>query len=178
MNNNYSIEFELCVRQFLGDKAYGIASSFGNEIRVRQWLRKCLVEAKKRVDNIDTTARHKEMMMRNIDDLLMDLKLKGSLQKPETVVGSFWLISRLLGLDYANGKTYNEIFYYQKPSQYARQLWAEGKSREYRDNERKNWISLRKRIISTLKNKGISDYDVAQVLNISESELKKYKHNL
>jgi hypothetical protein len=182
MKKDYSLDFEHCVRQFLGDKAYHIADSVGNDSSVRSWYRKCINKMEKRVDLLDSTARHKEMLMKELNDLDERLKLKKSLGSKELVIDLFWLISRLFGYDAISGKVYNQAFYHQTYGQYFMELasWKRaGKSwGEINVEEIKNVITWRKAIVRLLKEKGLDENIIAQILNTTEYQIKKMKHNL
>src|SRR3989338_9108521 len=71
-----SMEFELAMRQFFGDKAYQIAglAGFGDNLSVKKWLLKAIKQIFKDVNKLDTTSRHKEMMIGDIERLEKEVK--------------------------------------------------------------------------------------------------------
>jgi hypothetical protein len=176
------MDFECCIRQFLGHKAYHIADLANNDVSARSWYRKCVKEMKKRVDLLDTTTRHKEMLFRELDDLEERLKQKNALTSKEIVVDLFWLISRLFGYDALSGKIYNQPFYYQTYCQYLRdkESWSKDTKSliEIQSEETKNVITWRKNIIRLLKDKGLNENIIARILNTTEYHIKKMKKDL
>jgi len=182
MKTDFRMDFEYCIRQFLGDKAYHIADFANDDVSARRWLRKCVAKMKKRVDGLDTTTRHKEMLMTELNDLDERLKQKDALENKATVINLFWLISRLFGYDAVSGKVYNEPFYHQTFGQYFMeavswkrygQNWG-----DIHKEENNNIITWRKRVYLMLKKKGLNDNQIARILNITEYQLKKMKYDL
>lgn len=182
MKNDYRMDFEYCIRQFLGDKAYHIADFANDDTSARSWYRKCIKEMKKRVDLLDTTTRHKEMLLRELDDLDERLKQRNALGSKELVVDLFWLISRLFGYDAVSGKIYNQPFYHQTYGQYFMELTSWKKAgKRWRDihvEETKNIITWRKAIFRMLKEKGLDENTIARILNTTEYQIKKMKYDL
>jgi len=181
MRSDYRMDFEHCIRQFLGDEAYHIADFANDEIYIRKWLKKCISKSKKQIDKLDTTTRHKEMLMSEIENINSRLKNKNSIGTKELIIDLFWLISRLLGFDGVSGRIYNEPFYYQTYGQYLleKRSWSNGKDWFDLDRENKtNAIFLRKKVYNTLKDEKISDNQIALVLNTTGYQIKKLKNNL
>jgi hypothetical protein len=182
MRADLGIHFEYCVRQFLGDKAYHIAGYFNDDVLFKKYLKKCIKVAKGRILKIDTTTRHKEMLLNNLSDLEDHLRAKKiSNESKEIIVDSFWLISRLLGYDGVSGYTFNEPFYYQSSSQYEKEIMSWPNTEDYWKDKQKrtdNIISERKLIYQLLKEKDYGDQEIAQILNTTEYEIKKMKHNI
>lgn len=170
------LDFETTMKQFCGDKAWHIEDSFSNPTEFRKWLRKCISIAKKKVDKLDTTTRHKEMLMRDIEKL--DERIKNNEDPKYIILASFSLISRLLGFDYCKGACLNTPFYYQEPGQHYTQLILEGGDVMQNYYDQKNLVSIRKKVYKHLKDKGLSDFKIAQVMNTTEYQVKKLKHNL
>ncbi len=182
MKNDYRMDFECCIRQFLGDEAYHIADFANDDTSARLWYRKCIKKMKKRVDSLDTTTRHKEMLLMELNDLEERLKQKKVLGSKELVVDLFQLISRLFGYDVVSGKIYNEPFYHQTYGQYFMEetSWKKaGKNwHEIHTEETKNVITWKKSICRVLKEKGLNENTIARILNITEYQVKKMRHNL
>lgn len=179
--DSLSMNFEHAVRQFLGDKAYHIAGAAHDDTSFRQCLRRCIPVMRKKVDQLDTTTRHKEMLMSNIEELNDRLKAKGGSNDKEIIVTLFWIVSRLFGFDGVSGKIYNEPFYYQTYWHYLEEKtsWNSKKTIvEIDREERQNIISIRKKLIRIMKKNGLPDIKIAEVLNMGEKQIKKLKHNL
>jgi RPA family protein len=56
------MDFELTMRLFLGDKAYHIAGQENHDKYRREWLLKAAKKILRRVDAIETTTRHKQVL--------------------------------------------------------------------------------------------------------------------
>ncbi|MBI2032335.1 MAG: hypothetical protein HYT09_01690 [Candidatus Levybacteria bacterium] len=176
-----AMNFEHAVRQFLGDKAYHIADSAFDDTSFRQWLRKCIPIMRRKVNQLDTTTRHKEMLMSNIEELNDRLKAKGGSSEKGIIITLFWIISRLFGFDGVSGKIFNEPFYTQTYWQYLEEKssWNSKKTiLEIDREERQNIISIRKRLIKSMKNDGLSDIKIAEVFNMGEKQIKKLKNDI
>jgi cobalamin biosynthesis Mg chelatase CobN len=175
------MDFEHCIRQFLGDEAYHIADSANNDIEARKWLRKCVKVMRKRVDVLDTTTRHKKMLMREINEINERLKQANALENKEMVISLFWLVSRLFGFDVISGRVINEPFYFQNYQNYIREKIAWDKNKNFWqtiEEEKKNTISVRKALYKQLKSDGLSDNQIAQIFNTTEYQLKKLKNDI
>ena len=61
-----SLVFERLMSKVHGNKAYQIAGHFANPTTRNDWLRKTFKLMLKEVDNIDTTSRQKQMLMRDL----------------------------------------------------------------------------------------------------------------
>src|SRR6266571_3284386 len=62
-----SMVFELTMRLFFGDQAYHIADQAGTPKYRRQWIKRALRLIMKRTDKIETTTRHKQILMEVIE---------------------------------------------------------------------------------------------------------------
>ena len=181
MRSDYRMNFEHCVRQFLGDKAYHIADFANSDVDARKWLRKCIAVMRKRVDVLDTTTRHKEMLIRELNEIDERLKMANAFESREMTISLFWLVSRLFGFDIISGKIVNQPFYFQNFQTYVREKIQWDKNKTFRqtvEEEKNNTISIRKKLYKQLKADGLSDNQIAQVLNITEYQLKKIKNDI
>lgn len=170
------MDFELMLRQFFGDKARFTQDNRENMVKMEKWIKKILEKISSQIDNIDTTTRHKERMMDNIERLKADFNSSG-IDPWTIIVHLFFLISRLLGYDYCKANI-NTPVYFQDDGQYYTQKIFEGGDVMQNYYDKKNLIIIRKNLYKELKNQGHSDFKIAQVLNISEYQIKKLKHNL
>lgn len=181
MKKDLEIDFEYAVRQFLGKKAYGIAGMMQNESSFRRELRKCVSVMRKQIDRLDTTIRHRERLMHEVEELDDLLKAKKSDNQKEIIVQLFWLVSRLLGFDAVSGLVYNQPFYHQHLPQFIDEQVSWGKKKHFGDTfkeHKENIITLRKETYRILKNKRLSDQVIAGVLGTSEYQIKKLKHDI
>jgi len=180
MSKDLGLNFEYAVRQFVGDKAHGIAGAEQNKDLFRRELRTCIPVMCKQVKNLDTTTRHKERLINDIETLDDLLKVKGGGTDGEIIVRLFWLVSRLFGFDGVSGRLYNQPFYFQYLSQFAleKEGWGGINRIDSMKKHRANVITLQKETYQFLKEKGLSDQIIAGVLNTSEHQIKKIKHDI
>lgn len=167
------MDFELMLRQFLGDKAQFSQDNRNYENYMRKWLRKIIDKITSRVDGLDTTVRHKKMLMYEVEILKQDLGTK-NIDPWSIVIHLFSLNSRLLGYDYCKGYI-NTPVYFQDDGQYYTQKIFEGGDVMQNYYDKKNIISIRRNLYQELKKKGHSDFKIGQILNISEYQVKKLK---
>jgi len=172
-NTEGFMDFENMLRQFFGDKSYGDQAIRQNEKLVKIELHKVVLKIEKRIINLETTNRHKERMLSEIERIKNDFKQS----QPDlwTInIHLFSLISRLLGYDYLKGFI-NTPIYCQTPSQYYSQVIFEGGDAMQGYYDKKNIISLRKYVFNFLKKDGYSDFKISQIMNTTEFEIKKLK---
>lgn len=171
------MDFELTVRLFLGEKAYHIAGqeTYGNNRQ--RWLSKVAKKILKRLDVLDTTSRHKEMLMNDVEGLIKVLKGR-TLSAWPIVYRLFRLCGRLLGFDFVRGSIVHTPVYYQNIEQYytSEILIGGDVMQDYYDKN--NAISIRKRLSEQLKNEGLTDFKIALVLNTTEYQIKKMRKGL
>jgi FMN phosphatase YigB (HAD superfamily) len=171
-----SFEFSMC--QFFGNKADGITGEANNKKFRKQWLLKATKAMLRRVNKIETTTRHKKLLMSEIEHLSEKIK-ESDEASWEIIFRLFSLCSRLLGYDYHRGAIYNTPIYHQTQGQYYNaKIFEEGGDalQHYYDN--KDAISARKEVINDLKAKGYDDFKVALILNTTEYQIKKLRKNL
>ncbi len=63
MSEDLDMFFETTIRSFLGDKAYHIAGTAYSEKDRKQWYQKVLKKIIKRIHEIDTSTKHKELLI-------------------------------------------------------------------------------------------------------------------
>jgi hypothetical protein len=166
------MDFELSLRLFLGNRAYHSAS-FESYIKSKlEWLQKVAKKIIKRIDELDTTTRHKQMLAAEAERFFE--KVCSSKVSPwEVVYVLIRLCGRLLGFDFPRGSIVHTPIYYQSSVQYyTSQIFQGGDTmQDYYDQ--KDMVAVRKRIIKQLKKEGFSDFKIGLVLNTSEYHIKK-----
>lgn len=170
------MDFEHMLRQYFGDKSYGDQGLRTNIKKVKAEFKRVILKIEKRISELETTTRHKERMLNEIERLKKDLSQKDT-DSWTLVIHLFSLISRLLGYDYLKGFI-NTPIYYQTFGQFYSQVVFEGGDVMQSYYDQKNLIVLKKEVYNILKNKRHSDFRISQILNISESEVKKIKKEL
>lgn len=169
--------FERTMCLFFGDKAYNIA---GEESSIRwrkEWLSKAAKTIIKQINKLDTTTRHKQMLMVESEELLAATKSR----KPEPwnlVYRLLRLCGRLLGFDFDRGTIVHTPIYYQTAGQHFTSSILAGGDAAHDYYDRKDAISIRKTVIENLKIEGFDHFKIALVLNTTEYEVKKLSKNL
>jgi len=178
---DYTLDFEHSVRRFLGEKAYGIAGAVGNTRAFRQYLRECIPVIRKRIDEIETTTKHKEILMSRVERLGELLKLRKGGSDAEIIVSLFSMVASLLGFTSISGEKFHELFYHQTYGQYLSDTVRYKNDQSIGDvaeELRTNSVSLRKKIYKQLHKDGISDQLIASVLNMTEFQIRKLKRDI
>ncbi|PHS30055.1 MAG: hypothetical protein COA95_09865 [Methylophaga sp.] len=165
------MSFELMLKQYFGEKAFHSAgSAYSNKYR-NSWFKKLERKLSGDINDIDTSERHKSMLLSNVEALFASTKSK----EPnwDVVFSALMLISRFLGYDYCKGSKLNTLTYYQTPSQYYTQVIFDGGDvmQDYYDS--KNIISQRAAVAKELKESGLSAFRISQILSISEYKVKQ-----
>ena len=174
---NGGMDFELTMRLFLGDKAYHIAGQESHDKYRREWLLKAAKKILLRVDAIETTTRHKQMLMTEAEKLIQSLK--GQIRSPWSVVYRlFRLCGRLLGFDFVRGAIVHTPIYYQTSEQYYTSKILEGGDALQDYYDKKDAVSTRERLAKQLKEEGLTDFKIALVLNTTEYQIKKMRKGL
>lgn len=171
-----AMRFETTMRLLFGEKAYQIAGTEANPKHRREWLQRAVREILRVVNSLDTTPRHKQMLMAELE-AISEL-LKGAKEASwDLVYRLFRLSFRLLGFDYVQGAKCHTPVYCQMPNQYfTSQLLGGGDPmQDYQD--KKDAISVRKSIVKDLKAQGFDDFKISLVLNSTEHEVKKLRSN-
>ncbi len=171
-NYDYSMDFEHAMMQFFGDRAYHIASGFGNKRYMKDWLKKAARKMMKDVQRLDTTIRHKEMLFMNLEQIEEFLKN----DRPWLVIVElFYLCSRFLGYDYVRGAKYHIPTYSQNYSQYIRSLATKNKDFSIFREDKKikdKIISNQRKIVKALRKQKLDTFHIALILNTSEYRIK------
>jgi hypothetical protein len=169
-----AMEFEMTMRLVLGEKAYHIADFQGSPGGRREWLTKVLRELTNDIDALDTTARHKQMLMGEVEAI--STLLKDDDNPSWSLVYRFLrLASRLLGYDYVRGAKCHSLAYWQTTGQNLNTVVFEGGDIMQDHYDKKNAIAIRRSVVDNLKAQGFNDYKIALVLNTTEYQVKKLR---
>ncbi len=170
-----SMEFELGMRQILGEKAYhsfDVAAVPKSAIRL---LLKATKELSIRVDEIITMdSRLHERLLSDIGTL--QTQISGMTNTPCRIhiIGQlFKIISRLLGYDWMDGNIYRTPVYFRTKSQeYKDHIKHMANWRDWQ-NEENEVILQRRKICLQLDGQGWHKNQISRVLNISEYEVEQ-----
>jgi hypothetical protein len=172
------MDFEHAMAQFFGIKAEYIANDFYDKRKVNKWFIKAIYKMSKDIQNIDTTTRHKEILMDNLEWVKTDIKEH---VEPMIIISHlFMLCSRFLGYDYVKGVSFHTPFYYQTHGQYcSHQALNSGKDRlELHRSDHRNILIKQKEIAYNLTKEGFNDFQIGMILGLSEYRIKKMKKGL
>ncbi len=171
------LSFEYTIRMFLGDKAFHIAGLVHEPKHRKKYFKQVIKRILKQIDRIDTNTAHKKRMFSAAQSLLSELQSR-KLCDITVSIKLLRLVGILLGYSGVKGAILNTPFYYQTPGQHFTEAILNGTDTHSDDNESKNVITKRKEIIGQLKGDGMTDYDIALVLNTTEYQIKKLRKEL
>lgn len=166
-----AMDFEIMMCLLFGEKAHHIADQHGSTQGRRAWLTKAIRLLTREVDTLDTTVRHKQMLMGELEAIATLVKSESE-PSWDLIYRLLRLSSRLLGFDYRGAKCHT-LTYWQSPAQHLNPVVFEGGDimQDYYDS--KNAIAIRRSVVQNLKTQGLDNYKIALVLNITEYQVKK-----
>ena len=169
-----AMQFERTLMLFFGDTAYQTAGQEATPSSRRQWIRCVLTLIIKAVDKIETTVRHKQLLMKHAEDAH---KSVGTSDQPswKFVYHLINLIGRLIGLDYHRGTRLHTLSYWQTYSQFYAGIIQSGGDgiQDYYDEL--DAVTIRQRVVHLLKKEGFSDFKIALVLHTTEHEVQQLR---
>jgi hypothetical protein len=151
------MQFELTMRLLFGERAYHIASSHGHPAHRRGWLQKAVRKLQRIVNGLDTTPRHRQMLMSELGEVAGYLRAAND-PSWELVYALFRICMRLLGSDYVRGARCHTPFYYQTPEQYDTSVILSGGDALQLHYDRRDAVSVRKSIVDELRKKGMDAF--------------------
>ena len=171
---NDDLCFENVMGLFLGENAHQCASEEANEKARNKRLNSVAKVILKRIDEIDTTTRHKKKLLFAAEEFY-DATKKGNISTKNLLYNLLWLCGGLLGFEF-NGRTNaitHSLVYWQDKNQYMTSNILDGNddSQEYED--KKNIFNTRIKIIKKLKEEGLTYYKIALIFNTTEYQIKK-----
>ena len=165
-----SMAFERLMTQILGQKAYQSAGQFANPTTRNDWLRKTFKLMLKEVDEIDTTARQKKMLMRDLQAAINGLS-KSRDPSWEMIFPLISACARFLGHDYSGARV-NTPSYWQSSNQRFTQFIFESAEHSF-ENVKEDAVTIRTKICCDLRANGTDTFTIALALNTSEYQVKK-----
>lgn len=168
--------FEHTMQLFFGKKANHIAGQINSPRHRREWLGRVVRVLLKRIDALETTPRHRQLLMANVEaiDRILTADTEPSW---ELVFGLFAVIGRLLGFDFEGARCHS-LAYFQTPSQHFTTDLLENGQPTLDAHAKQDAITIRSDVIALLKQKGLSDFKIALVLSTTEYEVKKLRKGL
>ncbi|MDO8891026.1 MAG: hypothetical protein Q7V00_04205 [Sulfurimicrobium sp.] len=169
-----AMDFEITMSLLFGEKARHIDDQHCSTKGRRAWLTKAIERLTREVDALDTTVRHKQMLMGELEAIATLVK-RESEPSWDIVYRFLRLASRLLGFDYFRGARCHTPTYWQTPAQNLNSVVFEGGDIMQDYYDKKNAIAVRRSVVQNLKSQGFDDYKIALVLNITEYQVKKLR---
>ncbi len=170
-NHTDSLSFEHLLRLVVGKSKYQSASLANQEIFVVKELIGLIKILRKDTCTMDTTSKHRELLISQFDILEKQLKRKENVW--EIIFTLFYIISKLYGYLYVDCSKIFTPVYWQTKTQYFHENIIQGIRWEEIYKNEQNVISKKIEIIKKLKREGLSSYQISLVLNVSEYEIKK-----
>jgi hypothetical protein len=177
MDPGYEMLFETTIRTFLGDKAYHIAGQVHTEKYRKEWYRKALKKIITKVQDIDTSTKHKEQLA-HWSERALDVLGERNFRETEFSLYLLRLTGALLGFVGVRGVNIATPMYYQTPNQHYTEVIISGGDVMQDYHDQKSSVSVRKKLVAQLKEEGLNDFQISLVLNTSEYQVKKLKNEL
>lgn len=170
------MQFEITMRLLFGEKAYQIAGTEANPKHRREWLQKAVRKLLRLANTLDTTPRHKKMLMTELEAVSQELK---RVTEPswDVVYRLFRLCMRLFGFDYVAGARCHTPAYWQTSDQRHTERILDGGDPMQAFQEGKDAVSIRQDVVEDLRRKGFDDFKISLVLNTSEYAVKQLRSN-
>jgi len=173
-----TLEFERTLQLMVGDRAYQSAGEEGNATARRARLRELCKLLSRHITELDTTVRHRERLLAEIQYFDHCLKANDNPSR-EMLYVLLRLVGRLLGHDYYGGvRPHTPIYVQSEDQRFTTALSENDEGPELFAALKGNAMTLRRDIVRSLKEKGIDDFTIALVLNTSECQVKKLRRGL
>jgi len=150
------MDFELTIRMFFGDRAYGIAGTEGSPKYRSQWLRRAIQQLVKVVETVDTTERHRRMILGELAAIAEGFKPSDTPQW-SVVYALVRLVGRLLGYHYVRGARCHSLVYWQTTGQHLNTAVFEGGDVMQDYYDQKNAIAVRRQVVESLRAQGLNE---------------------
>jgi|GEM_PF-2622388 len=171
----YSMDYELMLRQVFGNKEYHSADLYGKKY-FKKKIKKLIVELRKRVDSlVEIDDRLKEMLFSDFESLEKQTEeLSGPDFYKSLFVRALMIITRLLGYDYCEGKIHREPYFIRSVGQEIKEKAAKG-AHFYDElmKTRSKILQKRKDLILQLAQDGFTTAEISEILKLSLYEVSK-----
>lgn len=172
----FGMQFECCMRRVFGDDADHIASGCLNGEYRSEWVLRLLKTLIRDAQEIDTAQRHRENISHLLEACLADTWYT---DKPSwhVVFQLLMLVTDLMGYAGVRGERVYTPMYWKDLKTHLDMGNSRGKADEL-CAEFASAARTRIEVVKFLKDKGLSDFEVAMALKTSECEIKKLKKAL
>ena len=177
MNVAYEMLFETTIRTFLGHKACHAASQANSISERKKWYKKVLKVIVVKIQAVETTTLHKQQLSLWSERALKCTNSKDFVES-ELLIFLFRITGALLGLMGVRAANIATPMYYQSANQRLTEVIISGGDvmQDYYDKQ--DAITIRKKIVTQLKDEALTDYQISLVLNTTEYQIKKLRNNL
>jgi hypothetical protein len=161
---------------FFGNQGHQTASQSGTPKFRREWLKRILRLVLKAMDKVETTPRHKQVLMASAERAIEDV---GRDDRPTwtLVYDLLMIIGRLLGFDLGQGGRMHTISYWQTQGQYYTSNLLLGGDVMQSYDDKLDAVSVRQRVIQQLKSEDHSDFKIALVMNTTEHQVQQLRRD-
>ena len=167
------MQFEFCMRRVFGDEARHIAGSCLDANFRKEWVERFLKKLIRDVQDLDTTQAHREHVSARLQGLLKET-WAGDEAPWQIVFEALMVLAELMGYSGPHGERPYTPMYWQSMETHLEIGNARGKCEELQ-KEYFSAAGYRVDVVRFLKEKGLTDFDVAMALKTSEYEVKKLK---
>jgi hypothetical protein len=176
MSIDPQMDFEVAMRQWFGEKAWGIAGSAYSPATRNKWLRKWIQAITVEIQELDTDANHKHRLLSIVDSI--ERGIRGSKDPQWAHIFSLLeLVAALFGrLDVSGRQSRRPFYAYEDFYQYIDS--GENIPELGRLNDRPTILSARLEAVSYLEGRGMPLWRIAQALNTTVYQLKKLRAEL
>ena len=172
----YGMDFELCMRRVFGDEAVHIAGGCLDDSFRQMWVKKLLKQLIRDAQDIDSHQKHREHISAMLE-FLLKRGWTGDKASWSIVFNLLSFIADLLGYAGAKGTRAYTPMFCQSLQTHLDIGNATGKADELLE-EYASAARNRAEVVKYLKEKGLTDFDVAMALKTTESEVKKLKRGI
>lgn len=162
-----AFEFAITLRLLFGQRAKRAANFGDHPTKRAEWIGRALREFGRDVLALDTTIRHKQMLLGELEAAADAVSSK---EHPswELVYRLLRLVMRLLGYDFHAGAKCHSLAYWQTVPQNLNTTVFTGGDVMQDYYDQKNALAIRAQVVDGLKAQGLSDYRIALVLNVTD----------
>ncbi len=171
------MQFEIMLRQVLGDDAYQTASYFGHISLFKKYTLRAVKRLLKRVDELEMDNRLKDRLLNGFQNLELKIReLKEGEDARVLFVETMMIISRLLGFDWIKGRIYSTPVYTRNlHGLIADHVYAGPDKHFYNEQQKleKSLFQQRIQIVKNLQERGYKTPEIAFILNTTDYQVKK-----
>lgn len=170
------MQFEFCMRRVFGDKARQIAGACLDDSYRKGWVEKFLKQLIRDAQDLDTTQEHREHVSTLLQGLLKET-WTGDQASWHVVFDILMILAELMGYSGSCGERAYTPMYWQDLDTHLEIGNSRGKGEELQQ-EFKSAAKHRVEVVEFLKEKGLTDFEVAMTLKTTEYEVKKLKKSI